>query len=299
MKKILLTVFFAFPLFLIAQDVELFQQFNGRLDFTAVGNTLNLAQNPNACDMLPQSSATLNLSGGQTFVSAHLYWASVGTGDFDVELNGTQVSAQRTFAHTAFGLPYFGAYADVTNIVAAAGNGSYTFSEMIIDQAVLDMYCGSTNFGGWAIYIIFSDPSLTLNQISLFDGLDSVWSGSPSLEIELTNIEVTSDQFSKIGFLAFEGDANNPINESLIINGALMSNALNPPDDAFNGTNSYTGSTILYNMDLDVYDLVGIVMPTQTTIPIELTSELDLILVNNIITSVNSELSDATMSIDN
>ncbi|MFT5437928.1 MAG: hypothetical protein ACI840_002588, partial [Ulvibacter sp.] len=300
MKKILLTLFFFFPLFLLSQPVDLFQQFNGRLDFTGFGNTLNLAQNPNACDLLPQSSANLNLSGGQTFVSAHLYWASVGAaGDFDVELNGIPVSAQRTFDHMAFGLPYFGAYADVTNIVATAGNGSYTFSEMTIDQSVLDMYCGSTNFGGWAIYVIFSDPSLTLNQISLFDGLESVWSGNPSLNITLTNIDVTSDQFSKIGFLAWEGDDSTPVNESLIINGALMSNALNPPDNAFNGTNSYTGSTILYNMDLDVYDLTGIVMATQTTIPIELTSGLDFIMVHNIITSVNSELSDATMSIDN
>jgi hypothetical protein len=28
---------------------------------------------------------------------------------------------------------------------------------------------------------------------------------------------------------------------------------LEPVDNAFNGTNSFTGSTSLYNMDLDVY----------------------------------------------
>jgi hypothetical protein len=31
--------------------------------------------------------------------------------------------------------------------------------------------------------------------------------------------------------------------------------SLNPVDNAFNGTNSFTGSTSLYNMDLDVYTI--------------------------------------------
>ncbi len=110
MKKTLLTLFFFLPLILIAQPVDLFQQFNGRLDFTAFGNTLNEFPNngPNAnCDQLDSSTASLSLTSGQTFVSAHLYWGSIGTGDFDVELNGTAISAERTFSHTFNGNPYF------------------------------------------------------------------------------------------------------------------------------------------------------------------------------------------------
>ncbi len=93
-------------------------------------------------------------------MSAHLYWGSVGTGDFDVELNGIAISAQRTFDHMAFGRPYFGGYADVTNIVAA-GNGSYTFSEMTIDQAVLDN-CWQTRLKPMPAkykYLLFSNTS--------------------------------------------------------------------------------------------------------------------------------------------
>ena len=298
MKKFLLVLIFCTPIFLLAQPIDLFQQFNGRLDFTAFGNTLNLDENPNACDMLAQSSASLALTGGQTFVSAHLYWGSVGTGDFDVALNGISVSAQRTFSHSFNSLPYFGAYAEVTNIVAAAGNGSYTFSEMDV-SAVLPNYCGSTNFGGWAIYIIYSDPSLNLNQISLFDGLESVSANNPTLAITLMNIEASSDELSKIGFLAWEGDVGIANNETLLINGNLIDNPpLNPGNNAFNGTNTYTGSNMLYNMDLDYYDLTGIIMPGDTSVLINLTSNQDFVMVNNIITSVNSEIPDATIEID-
>src|SRR5690606_29449360 len=150
-----------------------------------------------------------------------------------------------------------------------------------------------------AMYVIFEDPSLLLNQISLFDGMEGVRVFNDPVQITLTNIDVTSDQFSKIGFLAWEGEESLANQESLYINGQLIADPpLNPADNAFNGTNSYTGSNVNYNMDLDYYDLVGIVQPGDTSILIELTSDQDHIIVNNIITSVNSELPDATIEID-
>ena len=301
MKKLLFVFVFCYSIFLSAQPVNLFQQFNGRLDFTAFGNTLNEFPNngPGAnCTLLPSSSATLNLTSGQTFVSAHLYWGSIGTGDFDVELNGTPITAQRIFSHTFNGLPYFAAYTDITNFVAATGNGVYTFSELDV-SSIIGNYCG-TDFGGWAVYIIYADPSLNLNQISLFDGLESVSASNESLAITLMNIDVSSDELSKIGFLAWEGEESIANNETLLINGILIDNPpLNPGNNAFNGTNSYTGSGLNYNMDLDFYDLVGIVQPGDTSVLINLTSSQDFVMVNNVITSVNSEIPDATIAIDN
>ena len=112
-----------------------------------------------------------------------MYWSGPGSGDFEVELNGIPIEATRTFGLVAnSGLNYFAAYVDVTSIVAAGGNGTYTFSELDL-AAIIPTYCpGGTNFGGWAIYVIYEDPALTLNQISLFDGLDYVSSGQESLE---------------------------------------------------------------------------------------------------------------------
>ena len=80
MKKNLLILIALFPIMLVAQPVDEFQQFNGRYDFTAFGNTLNLEENGlgGACDILTSSSADLMLLPTQTLVSAHLYWAGSG-----------------------------------------------------------------------------------------------------------------------------------------------------------------------------------------------------------------------------
>ncbi len=301
MKKILLPLLFLFPLFIFGQTVELFKQFNGHVDFTGFGNTLNAAENNNGyCSMLTSSSATLNLAPGQTFVSAHLYWGSIGSGDFEVDINGTAITAERIFNYSFNGQPYFAAYTEVTDLVGNTGNGNYTFSGLDV-STILNQYCG-TNFGGWAIYVIYEDPSLLLNQISLFDGLDGVSANNNNLSITLSGLKVSSDKLSKIGFLAWEGDKEIANGESLFINGQLISNPpLNPANNAFNGTNSYIGppgNAQNYNMDLDYFDLVGIVEPGDKTILIELESQQDFIMVNNIMVSVNSELPDATIEID-
>ncbi len=296
-KLLLLSLLLLSPIVLFSQQVNLFQQFNGRYDFTGLGNTLNPSANP--CQLLDNSSADLTLLPTQTLISAHLYWSAPGPGDFNVRLNNAPVTASRTFSLFSADVLYFAAYADVTNIVSLNGNGQYTFSDMQIDLAASGACNNGTDFGGWAIYIIYEDPSLNLNQISLFDGLEFVSANNPQLNITLNNIDAATDELAKIGFLAWEGDMFNPVNESLRINGVLINNALNPADNAFNGTNSYTGSTVLFNMDLDVYDLEGIVMPGDTSIDIALTSGLDFVMVNNLITSVNSEIPDATIEIDN
>jgi len=58
-----------------AQDITLFQQFNGQYDFTAIGNTLNKAENGVnvPCEIYTSSSATLDLAADQNIVAAYLY----------------------------------------------------------------------------------------------------------------------------------------------------------------------------------------------------------------------------------
>ncbi|MBX2829499.1 MAG: hypothetical protein KTR22_15145, partial [Flavobacteriaceae bacterium] len=303
MRRLTILLTFLIPLQLFSQNVELFQQFNGQYDFTAFGNTLNTGENGagGPCTILTESSADYNLGPGEAFVSAHLYWSGSGTGDFNVELNGQEVVAERTFSLTAgTGLEYFAAYAEVSNIVGSTGPGTYTLSELDL-TSVIPNYCGGgTNFGGWSIIVIFQDLSLTLNQISLFDGLEFVSASNPSLEILLENIDITTEDLAKIGFLAWEGDAGIAVDETLLINGNLISNPpLNPANNAFNGTNSYTGDADLFNMDMDVYDIEDVVSQGDTSITINLTSGQDFVMVNNIITSVNSEIPDATIELQN
>lgn len=293
-----------------AQQIGQFLQFNGRYNYTGLGNTLNLIENGGntECTILTESSASLSLDPSQTVVAAVLYWAGSGDGDFNIALNGTPVTSSRNFSYnflgaTGFEYTYFAAYANVTSIINANGPGSYTLSELDLNEAI-QPFCGinsgnATNFGGWALYVIYEDPALPLNQIILFDGLEAVTANNPEVNILLENLNVLDAAGAKIGFLAWEGDSGIAVNETLSINGNILSNEpLNPPNNQFNGTNSFTGSDQLFNMDLDFYSIENNINPGDTTAAIQVTSGQDLVLINNVITVLNVELPDATIVID-
>ena len=293
------------PMILVAQEVAVFAQFNGQYDYLAFGNTLNTGENtgavpPTPCEILTSSSANFELQPDQQLIAAYLYWAGSGTGDFEVTLNGAQITAQRTFSETiSNGLVYFAAFADVTSLVQTTGNSLYTLADLDL-TGVIAPYCeNTTNFAGWAITVIYQDSILPLNQVTVFDGLESVSATNTNLTINLSNINVLDNDGAKIGFLAWEGDQSLSVNETLQINGNIISNPpLNPADNAFNGTNSFTQNELLYNMDIDFYSIENNISPGDTSAVINLTSGQDFVMINTIITVLNSQLPDATISID-
>ncbi|MEY8869092.1 gliding motility-associated C-terminal domain-containing protein [Meridianimaribacter flavus] len=298
----LILLFFLFynPTTVLGQDVELYQQFNGRYDYTAIGNTLNLSENGTGADCVisTESSATLSLNANQTIVAAYLYWAGSDTGDFNVSLNNNPVTAERTFSDALdANRLFFAAFADVTTLVQSIGSGEYTLSDLDI-QSIISPYCPTgTNFAGWAITIIYEDDNLPLNQLNVYDGLQSV---PDILTITLDNLNVLDNENAKIGFIAWEGDRSLAVNEQLTINGNIIGNPpLNPINNAFNGTNSFTGASDLYNMDIDVYNIQNNISIGDTSATIQLTSGQDFVMINNIITVLNSQLPDATISLDN
>ncbi|MEL1244121.1 CARDB domain-containing protein [Flavobacterium sp. DGU11] len=304
MKQKLLTLLLALVTYSsYCQNISLYEQFNGRYDFTFVGNTLNPSANnlTATCTINTSSSENLNLNAGDNIIAAYLYWAGSGAGDFDIKLNGQPIAAERNFPLQAFTSndwrTYFSAFADVTAQVQATGNGVYTVSDLDLTAVVgEDMFCEvKTNFGGWAIVIIYENPALPLNQLNLYDGLQYVPS---AIDITLPSLNVIDNIGAKIGFVAWEGDADLNDGESLFINGNLLSNALNPSDNAFNGTNSITGSTTMYNMDLDIYDIQDNINIGDETAEIILESNRDFVMINAIITKLNSQLPDATVTID-
>ena len=284
------------------QDVSLYQQFNGRYDFTFIGNTLNPQENTFQATptILSSSAANLNLTTADTIQKAYLYWAGCGTGDFEVKLNQIDILAERTFAYQRIinGVPfnYFSAFTDVTNQIISTGNGIYTFSDLDVSSFLPTYFTNKTNFAGWAIIIIYKNDALPLNQVNIYDGLQGV---PDELSITLSSLNVIDEVGAKIGFLAWEGDVGIAVNETLTINGAVLSNPpLNPANNAFNGTNSFTGSNVLYNMDLDVYDIQNNIQTGDISAEISLTSDQDFVMINAIVTKLNSQVPDAVISID-
>ncbi|MEL1244938.1 T9SS type B sorting domain-containing protein [Flavobacterium sp. DGU11] len=285
---------------------QLYSQYNGQYDYTAIGNTLNLQANAGIldnddCGVLTQSSAGLSLAPGQTITAAYLYWAGSGPADLDVKLNNIDVSAERTFYSTIqLGLanykPAFGAFADVTGIVNSSG--TYTLSSLDISQTLANdpTYCTSgINFAGWSIVVIYMDSTLPYNQVSVYDGFKTVDQYSPLLNIYLDNLNVVDDAGAKIGFLAWEGDMGNSVSESLKVNNTVLGNALNPAGNPFNSTNSFTGASNLWNMDIDYYDIQNYIAIGDTDLDVALTTGQDAVIANNIVVVVNSELPEATI----
>lgn len=284
-----------------AQDITLYEQINGRYDFTFIGNTMNSAENNPTFSYITSSSsaAQLNMSPSDRIVRAYLYWAGSGDGDFQVNLNGNPLTADRTFSHARFFSPntftYFSAFKDITSYVQATGNGTYTLSDLDISAFEALHYSRKTNFAGWAILIVYENPSLTLNQLNIYDGLQGV---PDALQINLTNLFVLNNTNAKAGFIAWEGDSQLPT-ETFSVNNIAISNAINPINNVFNSTNSITGSNTLYNMDLDVYEIDNYVAIGDTSASITLSSSQDFIMINTVITKLNSQLPDATVVINN
>ncbi len=298
-------IFLLLSLQVSSQAVKLYEQFNGRFDFTFVGNTLQPEENSNqtAPAILDSSSATLNLLPTDQIEAAYLYWSGSGTGDFNVSLNGTFFNAERTFALQRAPIPnlvydYFSGFANITDFVKQNGNNAtYTFADLDNKVFLPSHFVTRTNFAGWAILVIYKNSFLPLNQLNIYDGLQNV---PDAINITLTNLDVIDNQDARIGFIAWEGDQQLAVNESLRINGNLVSNLpLNPVTNAFNGTNSVTGANNMYNMDLDIYPIQNNIQIGDSSALIQLTSGQDFVMINTIITKLNSQLPDATIQISN
>ena len=306
-KSVISILFISFSLCVAAQNVSLYQQFNGRYDFTFIGNTMNPTENSfqSAPTIFTSSSANLTLASGDTVEAAYLYWAGSGTGDFNVALNSIPLTADRTFAFQrttgSENFDYFSAFKDITSIVKTVQNGLYTLSELDVTAFTDQHFLIRTNFAGWAIIIVYKNNALPLNQLNVYDGLQNIPIGQVTepligLTITLNSLNVIDNNNAKIGFLAWEGDSGIAVNESLRINGNLISNPpLNPATNAFNGTNSFTNSSDLYNMDLDVYGIQNTIAIGDTSATIRLTSGQDFVMINAVVTKLNSQLPDATI----
>lgn len=306
MKQLIQNAFIASLLLITStifgQDISLFQQFNGRYDFVFIGNTLNPIENSfqTTVSVLTSSSAQLSLNSNDQIEKAYLYWAGCGPVDFDVKLNGQPIRPDRTFilqrlvSNLVF--DYFSAFKEVTDLVQATGNGNYTLSDLDVSASIDFHSQRSTNFAGWAIIVIYKNQNLSLNQLNVYDGMQAV---PDEVNITLNSLNVIDNNDAKIGFLAWEGDSGIAVNETLRINGTPIGNPpLNPVNNAFNGTNSLTNSNVLYNMDLDVYPIQNNISIGDTSAQIQLTSSQDFVMINAIVTKLNSQLPDAMIGIN-
>jgi len=304
LKALLLFTTLVCSLSSFSQKISLYKQFYGSYDYTMLGNTMNVAANgdTNSCDILTESSATLNIPGTKEIAAAYLYWSGNGNqkeADLNVKLNGVEVESERLnllAANVGGEYAYFSAFADVTSIVKQFGETEYTVSDLDLRKHI-KKYCGG-NYVGWAIAVVYNDEDIEDNLVAIYDGFENLDTGNPTINIVLDGFRITNAANSKISFLAWEGDAYLASGEELLINDITVSNAMNPADNAFNCTNTYSNSTEMWNMDLDEYDLSSYVEIDDIVLDIKVTTAADVVFFNAIVLSVYSVFPDATITLD-
>lgn len=290
--------------------LSLYQQFNGSYDYTIIGKSHNLYDNwvfpTQPCVMQTNTSASLNLAANQTIVGAYLIWSGIGNGSgTNLNLNGNIFTPD--IIHLANVNPptwapcyYFSAIKDITNYVQNFGNGIYQVSNFDLNP-IIGLYCSSQiYYSGWNIVVVYSNPTLPNKQLNIYDGFKlaylSVVNNVP-YTIPISNLNVTSTVGAKMTYIAYNGSTNAYSGESVKINNNTLSNAQNPPNNPFNGTNSFTGSNSSWNMDVDTYTINNYINVGDNSALITLNSNA-IRLISTIITSIQSELPDATISLD-
>lgn len=278
-------------------------QLGGRINYVATGGSLrSQPDTSNACSLNTTSSQALSgIPAGATIRAAYLYWGGSGsTVDSSVTLNGSAVSASRTFtsAYNNSGtmLYFFGGFADVTSRIS--GNATINFGGLSVDSGTT--YCSvQAVLSGWGLVVIYERPaSEPYRVINIFDGLQN-FRGS-SLTLTPTGFRIPASGIDgKMTVITWEGDPGNstPLNgfgEGLLFNGQSLDDGIvpagsDPTVQQFDGTINTLNVATSYGVDVDTYTVSSLLAQGQTSASTVYSAGGDLVLLTAQIVSVTSE----------
>lgn len=287
--------------------LTMYKQFNGKYGYTIIGNTHNQFDNwqnpPAPCQMLSQSKAILNLLPNQSVVGAFLYWSGIGQGNLPINptFNGQAIIADELFAldinPPTAPFPYFSAIKNLTSQVL--NNGTYVMNNLDLNSIIAPYCSNAIHYSGWCLIVVYEDATLPNTQLNIYHGLKYVGNGgnvAETTEIPITNLNVVNVSNSKISYIAWNGSSNLFLDESIKLNGNVLSNALNPATNPFNSTNSFTGSTTNWNQDIDTFEISPFLNVGDTQALLTMSS-FQLRFISTVVSSIRSELPDATVQL--
>ena len=208
------------------------------------------------------SRADLALPSGYEVLFAGLYWTGdTSRGDVIKGTNGfvgaptaapnagaigqvlfTVPGASTSTAVTASSVDQtttkeYGAFADVTSLVRAAGPGSYTVANV---QAGT----GGNRGAGWTLVVAYADADEPLRNLTVSDGFLKV-AGQALVEIPLSGFKTPSSGAVKteVGVAAYEGDAG-VTGDYLTLNDQRLVDAVHPDNNTENSTIANLGSLV-------------------------------------------------------
>jgi len=226
------------------------------------------------------SAADLALPGGtNTIKLARLYWGGralrsqfnmsdplnqkikirKGTTGAYQELSAAQIDKSVLEVGLSTEYSRYQAFADITALVQQEGAGTYTVGNGNFSTGTGGDY---GNYGAWAIVVVYENPLLNFNSIRVIDGFQEVFNnGAATINpITITGLNIPPEgitaEEAQIGLVAWEGDAR--FNGDFFrVNNIILSNALNQPNNFWNGTETINGVHVT-TKNPDYTDQMGI-----------------------------------------
>ena len=245
---------------------------------------------------LNSSTATLSLPAGAVVTWAGLYWGAdtaLGTGGsaapdaanrgsvrFKVGAGTYQtVSAVPADVLSSTGkATRYRAFANVTGLLPAAGNGTYTVANVQTGR-------GDDRYAGWSLVVAYEDAAQDVHRVSVYDGLGTV-DATHTFSTNITPFytPATGTVATKTGLLAFEGDTG-IVGETANFNGTALTDAINGPGNLMNSTVATDGVLFgaknpnygnLMGTDIDVWNKTGFLSNHQSSATLAFASNQDL-----------------------
>ncbi len=208
------------------------------------------------------SSATLSLPSTATVLFAGLYWGADTSAGGNVSAGPAPATAPNAAIRNEVGLQVpggsgystitasqvdnspapaqtrYGAFADVTAQVKAAGAGTYSVADV---QAGT----GGDRYAGWTLVVAYRDPTQPPRNLTVDDGFITVSSGSPPVTIPVGGFRTppTGPVRTTLGFVAYEGDEG-LTGDSATLNSTKLSDPGSPANNFFDSSITSLGTNV-------------------------------------------------------
>lgn len=197
------------------------------------------------------SSATLNVGTGSSVLFAGLYWSGISSSAANraavrLATPATGTSVALTASSTSVIGNNYQSFVDVTALVQAGGNGTYTVGNVASTA-------GANSWAGWSLVVAYRNTSLPTRNLAVFDGFLEASNPQAPLDISVSGFITPSvgPVRSTIGVVAWDGDRGQQEGASATPQGSLrfgpntaslstVSNTVNTVNDVFNSTISAT-----------------------------------------------------------
>lgn len=242
------------------------------------------------------ASAALQLPAGSSVVRAWLTWSATGVDaakrqTADLRGPGGQavtVTADQVDPATVSGRSGYVAVADVTDLVATDGGGTWTAGNVSLSTTPQNQ-----QYGGWALTVVTSAATDPVRDVSVLSGprllmRPGVWSG--------TALGLRGDPAS-VTVVAWEGDARND-HDALSVYGRALT-PLDPwpgKDDALAsysigalGADGKTPRELTFGVDVRAFDAGAGPADTATDGAIELRTSGDAVLLGMLLVSAGTD----------